>query len=117
SVRNNWVSIRRSKQLLKIYQTVFYVAGRLVQSNQKLVMFESFHGKQFSDNPRAIYEYMKENLPEYSLVWSVDRRHMDHFKHWNVHFVRRFSIRWLLYMTRAKYWVVNARLPLWIPKP
>lgn len=117
SVKNNWVSIRRSKQLLKMYQSVFYVVGRIVPPNEKLVMFESFHGKQFSDNPRAIYEYMKENLPDYSLVWSVDRRHMDYFKDRGVHHVRRFSIHWLLHMTRARYWVVNARLPLWIPKP
>lgn len=117
TIHNKWVEIRRSKQLLNVYKSVFYVVGRVVPPNHKLVMFESFHGKQFSDNPRAIYEYMREHCPDYSLVWSVDRRHIDDFKQLDVQFVRRFSIKWLLYMTTAKYWIVNARLPLWIPKP
>src|SRR5699024_10765186 len=45
------------------------------------------------------------------------RRHVNLFKELNLPYERRFSIRWLLKMSRAGYWVTNARLPLWIPKP
>ena len=103
--------------LFKIYQLTFFIFGFVLPKDNKLVIFESFHGKQYSDNPRAIYEYLAKNHPEYKLVWSVDRRHINRFQKIGVPFAKRFSIRWLFLMTRAKYWVTNARLPLWIPKP
>ncbi len=84
---------------------------------KNLVIFESFFGKSYSDNPRAIYEYLRQHYPELKLYWSADRRHVDTFKKHNVKFAARFSLKWLFIMTRAKYWVVNTRMPLWLPKP
>src|SRR5690606_3706899 len=83
----------------------------------KLVMFESFHARQYSDNPRAIYEYMKEHYPEYKLLWSVDKQAMKLFDKFQVPYIRRFTIPWFLTYPRAKYWVNNVRLPRWMPKP
>ncbi|WP_261131771.1 CDP-glycerol glycerophosphotransferase family protein [Bacillus sp. Marseille-Q3570] len=117
NIKSKWVKIRRSDDLKKMYKVVFYLLGRIMPADQKLVMFESFLGKQYSDSPRAIYEYMLENHPDYKMYWSVDRRHLKFFADKDVKYVRRFSISWLLLMTRAKYWVSNSRLPLWIPKP
>ncbi|GAA0604845.1 teichoic acid poly(glycerol phosphate) polymerase [Virgibacillus siamensis] len=115
-LRSSWVKIRRSGSLQKMYKAAFILLGKLpVRKN--LVMFESFLGKQYSDSPRAIYEYMLEqNLP-YDMYWSVDRRHMKYFEDKDVKYVRRFSLKWLVLMARAGYWVTNSRLPLWIPKP
>lgn len=107
---------RRSKTMLKLYRSIFRILGKIPISN-KVVIFESFHGKQYSDNPRAIYEYMKENLDEYKLYWSADRRNLHKFQGRDLNVVRRFSVKWLLLMATAKLWVTNARLPLWIPKP
>lgn len=117
SAKRKWIEIRRSKAVLNLYKTVFYAMGKVRKQDKKLVVFESFHGKQFSDSPRAIYEYMLEHKPEYKLVWSADRRHVKYFEEKGIPHVRRFSANWLLLMTRAGYWVTNARLPLWIPKP
>ncbi|MDI5791645.1 CDP-glycerol glycerophosphotransferase family protein [Bacillus licheniformis] len=76
--------------------------------------FESFAGKQYSCNPRAIYEYMKEHHPEYNLIWSVNPSYTEILKK-NVPYIHRFTLKWLFAMARAEYWVVNSRLPLWIP--
>ena len=38
---------------------------------QKKVVFESFYGNLFCDNPRAVCEKMHELYPEYQLVWGV----------------------------------------------
>ena len=84
---------------------------------RKVIIFESFHGKQFSDSPRAIYEYMKEHNMEYEMYWSVDRRHLHIFKGKDVTTVKRFSLQWISLMARAEFWVTNSRLPLWLPKP
>jgi CDP-glycerol glycerophosphotransferase len=101
----------------KLYQIVFLLAGKTFPVSKKLVMFESFLGKQFSDNPRAMYEYMKEHYPKYNLVWSVDRQSAEIFEKEGIPYIKRFSLGWLISMNRAGYWVTNSRFPLWIPKP
>ena len=103
--------------LFKVYKLIFTIIGALLPKNNKLVIFESFLGKQYSDNPRAIYEYMRENYPDYKMYWSADRSSMSKFSRVAVPAIRRFSIKWLFLMNRAKYWITNSRLPLWIPKP
>src|SRR5690606_27943611 len=99
-----------------LYKQIFRVCGIFMKPNKKMIIFESFMGKKFSDNPRAIYEYMKSNYPGYELIWSADRRYVDTFKDHGVEYVTRLSFKWIVCMNRAKYWVTNSRLPLWIPK-
>lgn len=84
---------------------------------EKMVIFESFHAKQYSDSPRAIYEYMKTNYPDFQLIWSVDKQSAALFDGFGVPYIRRFTLRWFLEFPRAKYWVNNVRLPNWMPKP
>lgn len=108
--------IRKSRIIPWLYKYSFLVIS-LLPRKKHLVIFESFHGKQYSDNPRAIYEYMLEHCPGYDLYWSADRRHVSLFEKRNIKHVRRLSIKWIYLMARSKYWVINARLPLWIPKP
>ena len=38
---------------------------------EKTILFESFWGSQYSCNPRALYEYIDKNHPEYTCVWSL----------------------------------------------
>ncbi|WP_110928372.1 CDP-glycerol glycerophosphotransferase family protein [Bacillus massiliglaciei] len=113
---NKVLRIKRGSAVKKMYQTAFKWVG-LLPAKKNLIMFESFLGKQYSDNPRAIYEYLKENNPEYEMLWSVDKKFIRNFEGKDVPYVRRFSVKWLFKMARAKYWVSNSRLPLWIPKP
>jgi len=104
--------------LLQIYKIFFVLAGKVLPKNKKLIVFESFLGKQFSDNPRALYEYMIDQYgDEYDLVWSVDRRYVDVFEENNIKYLKRFSLKWLLTLNRAGLWISNSRMPLWIPKP
>ncbi len=39
---------------------------------EKKILFVSFGGKQYSDNPRAISEKMHELYPEFELVWAIN---------------------------------------------
>lgn len=104
------------KVVFKLYKWIFGFLGIVLPKDSKLVIFESFLGKQYSDSPRAIYEYMLERESGYKMYWSVDKRHSKAFDE-DVPTVNRFSIKWLFLMTRASRWVSNSRLPLWIPKP
>ncbi|WP_443217486.1 CDP-glycerol glycerophosphotransferase family protein [Sporolactobacillus sp. CQH2019] len=98
-----------------VYRECFRLLGHL-PADRNLVIFESFFGRQYSCNPRAIYEYMRENCRDYRLIWSADRRHGRLFEQHGVPYVRRYSLRWLLMMSRARYWVTNIRFPSWFCK-
>lgn len=104
-----------SVQLIKkMIGLVFKVVGYFTCEN--LVYFESFHGKQFSDNPKAVYQEMKKSYPSYRLVWGVSKGHEEIFIKEEVDYVRRYSLKWLLTMPRAKGWVINTRTPIYMVK-
>ena len=81
------------------------------------MMFESFHGKQYSDSPRAIYEYMCKHHPNYKMIWSIDKRSIQLFKSLGIPYIQRFTLKWFLIKPRAKFWINNVRLPKWMPRP
>ena len=114
-IKGKLVRIKRSRKAKKLFKLAFKMLGMLPAS-KKTVIFESFLGKQYSDSPRAIYEYLKENHPEYKLYWSVDKRFIQNFENRGINITPRFSIKWLFRMARAQYWVSNSRLPLWDSK-
>ncbi len=84
-------------------------------TNENLVYFESFHGTQYSDNPKAIYEYLKKHSNK-KLIWGVKKGYESIFEENNVPYVRRFSIKWFLVMPRAGFWLINTRIPRWFYK-
>src|SRR5690606_3287214 len=110
------MKLLKSNLTKTVYKIVFILIGKVFPVRKKTIIFESFHGKQYSDNPRAIYEYLKDNQYDYRMYWSVDQRYIDVFKDKSIKHVKRFSIKWLFLMARAEFWVTNSRLPLWIPK-
>ncbi len=109
-------ALRSGRLVQSAYKAAFRIIGRF-PAKKKLVVFESYLGKQYSCNPRAIYEYMVDHKPDYTLIWSVDKHYTEPFDQSNIPYVKRFTVPWLFAMARAQYWVVNSRLPLWIPKP
>ncbi|MFD2694814.1 CDP-glycerol glycerophosphotransferase family protein [Sporolactobacillus shoreicorticis] len=115
-VRRGLNRVKRSKVFTSIYHRTFQVLSHLPMK-KNLVMFESFFGRQYSCNPRAIYEYMREHCPEYQLIWSANAKYTELFEQHQLPYVKRFSWKWLMFMTRATYWVTNVRLPLWMSKP
>ncbi|MYL47781.1 CDP-glycerol glycerophosphotransferase family protein [Virgibacillus halodenitrificans] len=104
------------KFIFRIYKSLFKFA-KVLPVKKKLVIFESYSGKQYSCNPRAIYEYMKENHPEFNMYWSVKKGNQHVFEENKVKYVKRYTLKWLLVMVRAEFWVSNSRLPLWMEKP
>lgn len=111
--------IRRVKNhriVKKLCKAVFLFCSCL-PPKKKLILFESYSGKQYSCNPRAIYEYMLQNNMDFEMIWSVNKNHTVQFDKGNIPYVKRFSIRWFILLARARYWVTNSRMPLWLPKP
>ena len=69
--------LRQWIRKIKLIEAVLHLVMRLfaclpVRKNR--ILFESFLGKQYSDNPRAIYEAFQQEHPEFELLFSKDRR-------------------------------------------
>ncbi|ARV46357.1 CDP-glycerol glycerophosphotransferase family protein [Bacillus inaquosorum] len=114
----SFILIKCRSLLVRAYSVLFKIFA-LLPRNNKLILFESYSGKQFSCNPRAIYEYLQENKDQYDykLIWSIDKRYLSALDGVDAAYIKRFSLKWIWYMATAKYWITNSRLPLWIPKP
>src|SRR5699024_4900417 len=116
SIKKRLIKLRRSKYIKKILKSIFLTASKL-PVYKKVIVFESFSGKQYSDNPKALYLYIRLNYPDYKLYWSLDRYYKHKYQDKNLDILSRFSLKWILIMARSEYWITNSRLPLWIPKP
>lgn len=98
------------KKLIFLYQNVF----NKLPLDDNLVFLESFIGRNYSDNTKYIYEYLLENYPKLKFVWSFNDPSKD--IPGNAIQVKRFSLEYFYYLSRAKYWVSNSRLPLYLTK-
>lgn len=83
---------------------------------RNIIMFESFFGHSFSDNPKAIYEYIKKHYPKYKLYWNVNPEYASYFKQHQIPYIKRFSYHGIFKQAQAKYWITNCRRPFrWMP--
>ena len=79
------------------------------------VVFESFMGRNYSGQPKYIYQYMNEHYGNrYKFIWIVDKRGIK--IDGKCKKVKRWSLKYYYYMNRSKYWVLNMRQPLSIPR-
>lgn len=79
------------------------------------IMFESFLGKNMSDSPKYIYNYLSENYPgKFKFVWVFNniRENLPE----DIIQVKRFSLNHLYYIATSKFWISNMRQPKWYPK-
>jgi CDP-glycerol glycerophosphotransferase len=87
-----------------IYKRIFMKS----QLKQKLVFFESFQGRSYSDSPKYIYEYMLNKNMDYKYVWCTNERQDIPG---NPIQVKRLSLQYYYYLAKARFWVSNARMP------
>ncbi|MGG1572247.1 CDP-glycerol glycerophosphotransferase family protein [Fictibacillus sp. NRS-1165] len=81
--------------------------------NTRMVFFESFLGKNYSGNPKYIYEEMIQNsrFKDYIFVWSYSGPNPECIPG-NPIIVNRSSEEYYKFLARAKYWVSNIILPI-----
>ncbi|WP_158008339.1 CDP-glycerol glycerophosphotransferase family protein [Vibrio cyclitrophicus] len=100
----------------RIDEVICFAEGKTVYYNElnnpiieNLIVFESFFGKNYSGQPKYIYEYIKENCPEFKCVWSYNKEeHISGAEDC----VKRGSKEYYRYLARAKYWVGNIVFPI-----
>jgi CDP-glycerol glycerophosphotransferase len=113
------LAYRKLKRILKskkafyttLYNRVFLKRPLLTDT----ILFESFFGKNYSDSPKYIYEYISKNVPnKYQCIWVIDKKGTKiPFKHKKI---KRYSLMYYYYLARSKYFVFNGRQPEWAVK-
>ncbi len=104
------------------YKTAKYLKGiENIKTDKKLIYFNSFKGKNYSDSPRAIYEAMlkDERFEDYRFVWTFDNPEEYVFlnENKNTDVVKRLSEGEIRVIKTAGYWITNYRmLDFYIPK-
>ncbi|WP_086429035.1 bifunctional glycosyltransferase/CDP-glycerol:glycerophosphate glycerophosphotransferase [Staphylococcus cornubiensis] len=93
----------------------YFLTDKIDNVNAKTVVFESFGGKNYSDNPKYIYEYMKNHYPELNYKWVFNNPKMNHVPGEAVKVEKNSGAYYQAY-SEAKIWVSNARLPLFLNK-
>lgn len=76
---------------------------------RETIVFESHLGKQYSDNPKYIYEELRKSGATYTAIWSYAKSPSGFPK--DAKLVRRGSWQYYLALARAGYWVDNQGFP------
>ena len=102
----------------KAIRLAYRFTYRLVPCDDKTVLFVSFHGRGYSDNPKAIYEYMRsqKRFAKYQFVWAIKHRREKNIQIEGAKIIEYFSIPYFFYLARSRYWIVNCKLPTYVLK-
>ncbi len=115
-----WGIIRRFLRSIvrRIIYTTYHMLYRLVPIDDKLVIFISFTGGGYSDNPKAIYEAMRKDprLKDFRYIWFIKGHKKKKIKIEGAEVKEYYSVPYFYYMSKAKYWIINCKMPRYIRK-
>ena len=97
-----------------VYRAKMVIDEPFAGIDDRLVYFQTFSGRSYSDSPKALYEYML-NAPEYAgyrFVWSFKEpeRFSGLLENGRTEIVRFRSKADNRALRRAKYWISNYRM-------
>ncbi|MCV3741243.1 bifunctional glycosyltransferase family 2 protein/CDP-glycerol:glycerophosphate glycerophosphotransferase [Lentilactobacillus hilgardii] len=83
-----------------------------------VILYESFLGRNYSDSPKAIYQYLLKHYPQkYTHVWVMNQEKINQGpKGPHTKVVKRFGWRYMYYLAVSKYQIFNMRQPSWFIK-
>lgn len=93
-----------------IMGTVFRVMGSFIKTDEKLILFSAYGGKQYGDSPRVLFEAIQrdERFKDFYAVWAFE--HPSSFQIVNAKTVRIDSLQYFLIALKAKIWVTNVNM-------
>ena len=94
----------------KVMSAVFRIWGKFVKADEKLVLFSSFGGKQYSDSPRVLFEHMKrdDRFREYQFVWALENP--DSVEIPGASKVKIDSLSYFKTALKARIWITNVNI-------
>ena len=105
------------KQIIKkTVIIIYYFFLKILPVNKRVIFFESSVGRNYSGNPKYVYEEMvnQELDKEFKCIWSLENPTI--YIPGNAVKVKRARLKYLYYLAIAKIWVCDTRLPAFIFK-
>lgn len=77
-----------------------------VKTDDKLILYNSFGGRSFSDSPKAIFEVMLTDprFKDYKLVWAFH----EPAKYKNIVSIKTDNINYFITVLKARVWITNS---------
>lgn len=97
---------------------IFFPLVPFLKINKNKIVFSSFRGNKYGDNPKYIAEQMHKDAPEMELVWLINRLKNVSDKDFPqyIKVVNQNSFRALYELATAKFWIDNFRKAFFVPK-
>ena len=111
--------LRKIKKLAsKIIKISYHLLDKFIPVDDKTVIFTSFHGRGYSDNPKAIYEEMIKDprFKDFTFIWAIKKHKQKNIEIPDAKIVEYFSVPYFYYISKAKYWIFNYKMPMYIEK-
>ncbi len=109
--------IRHLKRMvICCFKVVYKVMQKTVSVDEHTVIFIAFHGRGYTDNPKYIHQEMlkQSRFDDYTFIWPVKNPEACSIERSKA--IRYNSLAYFYYMCKAKYWIVNCKLPKHIQK-
>ncbi|MEC0854047.1 CDP-glycerol glycerophosphotransferase family protein [Bacillus atrophaeus] len=96
--------------LFKNKNIIYNIFNKLFPINKNMIIYQSFHGKSYSCNPRAIYEKVVDlHGNHYKNIWVLNNIFKPMKE--NTITVKPHTLKYYYYMARSKYFVNNGNFP------
>ena len=106
--------VKYNRIIYKIYymiaSSLIKFLGIFIQTDERLILMNSFGGKKYDDSPRVIYEYLISNkeYDKYKIVWALDDININ--IPGRAEKVKNDTISYYIVALKAKYWITNSSL-------
>lgn len=117
-VSSYWEKIDDGPRRQEVVRKIFYPLWRRLPIKNNYCLIESFWGREFSDNPKAVYDYLSKQKSDMKFILSVQDT-LDGsivFNKNNTKIVKTDSWRYIYYLARSKYFVNNVNFPEYYTK-
>ena len=94
--------------LMRLLRRAFWVVCRIFPVKENKIVFQTFYGRGYSDNPKYIAEKLRETGKDLDFVWVTNGKEDPNVPEgFRVVLFRNF--KYIYEMSTAKIWVDSAR--------
>lgn len=112
-ISSYWEKIDDGPRRQEVVRRVLYPLWRKLPMKENYCVIESFWGREFSDNPKAVYDYLSKEKPKMKFILSIQDT-LDNsieYNRTNTKIVKLNSWRYIYYLARSKFFVNNVNFP------
>lgn len=103
--------VKRIKQLaFFIISNGYKVARHFVASDNKTILFISYHGRGYSCNPKYIHQELlqDERFKDFNFIWALKDTSQEIE---GARVIKYRSLEYFYYLAKSKIWISNCKLP------